>query len=217
MMPEENFVQPPRVAAWLVNLFTPAEESESIAGDLMEEFSHLASKWGVAFARRWYWRQTGKTIAHLFAAGFRTAPWSIAATVAAGFFLHRLLQRLPGAVLSKATDRYLMFWSAHFQAYLWLLDGMGMAHLLMSLLVGCAVAWAAKGREMLAAVTLALIFCPMIGAALVWVAMHGRVEGEWVLWSCADPVAIVVGGLIVRTLRSAKRDSSPKQLGMTGV
>ena len=78
------------------------------------------------------------------------------------------------------------------------------------------VALAAKGREMVAVVTLALIFCPMTGAALVWVAVHGHIEGEWMLWSCADPVAIVVGGLIVRTLRSANRDSSPKRLGMTG-
>jgi len=202
MMREENFVQPPRLAAWFIGLFTSDKEAEPIPGDLLEEFSHLAAESGVAFARRWYWRQTGKTIAHLFAAGFRTAPWSTAATLVAGFFLHRLLQRLPGAVLSKATDRYLMFWSAHFQAYLWLLNGMGMAHLLMSLLVGCTVALAAKGREMVAAMTLALIFCPMTGAALVWVAMHGHVEGEWVIWSCADPVAIVVGGLIVRTRRS---------------
>lgn len=217
MMSKADFVRPPSVAAWLVNLFTPAGESESIAGDLIEEFSHLASKSGVAFARRWYWRQTGKTIAHLFAAGFHIAPWSTAATVVAGFFLHRLLQRLPGAVLSKATDRYLMFWSAHFQAYLWLLNGMGMAHLLMSLLVGCAVALAAKGREMVAAVTLALIFFPMTGAALVWVAMHGHVSGEWMLWSCADPVAIMLGGVIVRMLRTRNQDSAPKRIGMTAV
>jgi hypothetical protein len=216
MMSKADFVRPPSVAAWLVNLFTPAKESESIAGDLIEEFSHLASKSGVSAAGRWYWRQTGKTIAHLFAAGFRTAPWSTAATVVAGFFLHRLLQRLPGAVLSKATDRYLMFWSAHFQADLWLLNGMGMAHLLLSLLVGCTVALVAKGREMVAAVTLALIFFPMTGAALVSVAVRGHVAGEWMLWSCADPVAIMVGGLIVRTLRSAHRDSSLKRLGMTG-
>jgi hypothetical protein len=217
MMSQEFSVQPPRVATWLIGLFTSDSEAEAVPGDLLEEFSHLASKSGVAFARRWYWRQTGKTIAHLFAAGFLTAPWSVAATVVAGFFLRRLLQRLPGAVLSKATDRYLMFWSAHFQAYLWLLNGIGIAHLLISLLVGCTVALAAKGREMVAAVTLALIFCPLTGAALVWVAMHGHVEGEWVIWSCADPLAIVVGGLIVRTRRSQHRDSSPKRLGVTGV
>jgi hypothetical protein len=50
---QAEFVQPPRIAVWLVNLFTPAEEAESILGDLLEEFSHLASKSGVAFARSW--------------------------------------------------------------------------------------------------------------------------------------------------------------------
>jgi hypothetical protein len=35
-------------------------------GDLLEEYSYLAPKSGVTFARRWYRRQTVKTIAHLF-------------------------------------------------------------------------------------------------------------------------------------------------------
>ena len=53
MTSEPNFVQPPRIAVWLVNLFTPAEEAESILGDLLEEYSHLESKSGVTFARSW--------------------------------------------------------------------------------------------------------------------------------------------------------------------
>ncbi len=44
MSPQADFVQPPRVAVWLVGLFAPAEESESITGDLVEEFSQLASR-----------------------------------------------------------------------------------------------------------------------------------------------------------------------------
>ena len=65
MTSKADFVQPPRIAVWLVNLFTPAKETESIPGDLLEEFSQLASKSGVTVARSWYWRQTAKTIAHL--------------------------------------------------------------------------------------------------------------------------------------------------------
>jgi len=79
-----DLVRPPRLATWLVNLFASTEE-ESILGDLLEEYSDLASKSGVAFARRWYWRQTMKTIAHLADTGFRVAPWSTAAAVAGGF------------------------------------------------------------------------------------------------------------------------------------
>ena len=41
MMPQRYFFQPPCVAVWLVNLFTPAKEAESILGDLLEEFSQL--------------------------------------------------------------------------------------------------------------------------------------------------------------------------------
>ena len=226
-----ELVQPPRIATWLVGLFISAGEDESVLGDLLEEFSQLASKSGVACARRWYWRQSLKTVAHLMIAGFRRAPWSTTAAVVGGFLLHGWLQRLPGAVLSKVTDRYLMFWSSHFQAYLWVLDGMAIAHLLASLAVGCAVALAAKGRELFATITLALVLCGMIGAAWIWIAMHGRMDVGWIVWSCADSMVIVVGGVMVRMRRShnvnsqehnsqehnsQEQDSSPKRLGVTG-
>jgi hypothetical protein len=51
MTSQAFFLQPPRIAVWLVSQFTPAEESESILGDLLEEISQLASKSGVAVAR----------------------------------------------------------------------------------------------------------------------------------------------------------------------
>ena len=112
-----DFVQPPRVATWLVNLFTSSEE-ESITGDLQEEFSQLAKKSGLAFARRWYWRQTLKTIAHLFGSAFRVAQWSTTAVVVGGFFLlpfvsqiarqgtvgrYRQIPRLSGRTISRPT------------------------------------------------------------------------------------------------------------------
>jgi hypothetical protein len=215
--------QPPRVAAWLVGLFTSDQEAESIPGDLLEEFSHAASKSGVAAARRWYWRQTAKTITHLAGAAFYSAPWLMAAVVVGGFWLHRFVSSLPDKALSAVTDKYLTFWSAHFQAYLWVLNGMGIAHLMGSLLVGCTVALVAKGREMVATVTLALVYCAMIGASMVWAATNGPLDAVgWMLWACADPFAIVVGGVIVRTRRSRnvdsqEQESSPKRLGMTGV
>lgn len=195
--------QPPRIALWLVNLFAAGEEAESILGDLLEEYSQLASKSGAAVARRWYWRQAVKTIAHLGGNGFRGAPWSTAAAVIGGFVLHRFVSGLPDKILSTVTDRYLAFWSAHFKAYIWMLNGMPIEHLIGSMFVGFVVALAAKGREMIATTTLALVFCTLIGAAVVWVAMHRQMDVAWMLWSCADPVAIVIGGAIVRTQRSA--------------
>src|SRR5271166_986219 len=83
-MSQAPFVQPPRIAVWLVDLFTPSEQAESIPGDLLEEFSEQASKSGVAHARGWYWRQSLKTAAHLIVTGFRVAPWLIAAAMIVG-------------------------------------------------------------------------------------------------------------------------------------
>jgi hypothetical protein len=48
MTSQASLVQPPRVAAWLVDLFTPGEQAESILGDILEEFSDVATKSGVA-------------------------------------------------------------------------------------------------------------------------------------------------------------------------
>jgi hypothetical protein len=200
-----GFIQPPRIASWFLNLFTLPDEEESILGDLLEEFSLLASKSGVTFARSWYWRQAVKTIAHLFATAFRVAPWSTTAAVVGGFLLHMVVSRLPDKLLSPITDKYLFYWSAHFQAYLWILKGMLIADLILSIFVGCMVALVAKGREMVATVTLVLIQCALIliGTAWVWIARPGLIGVASMLWSCVDPCAIVLGGTIVRMLRSA--------------
>jgi hypothetical protein len=195
-------IQPPRLALWLVNLFAAGEEAESILGDLLEEYSQLASNAGAAVARSWYWRQAVKTVAHLGGTGFRGAPWSTSAAVIGGFVLHRFVSGLPDKILSAVTDRYLAFWSTHFKAYIWMLNGMPIEHLIGSMFVGFVVALAAKGREMIATTTLALVFCTLIGAAVVWVAMHRQMDVAWLLWSCADPVGIVIGGAIGRTQRS---------------
>jgi hypothetical protein len=204
-----DFVQPPRIAVWLLNLFTSAKEAESILGDLLEEFSHLASKSRPLFARRWYWRQTVKTIVHLFGTGFRVAPWSTSAAVVGGYLLGGLVYELPDKVLSAVTDRYLAYWSNHFNAYLfWATDGMWMAHLILSMLVGCTVAWAAKGREMVATMTLSILLWVMVGVAYFgWVARHWPMDLalSWMLFQCAGSFATIVGGVIVRTHRSAAR------------
>jgi hypothetical protein len=200
-----DFVQPPRIASWLLNLFTPPDEEESILGDLLEEFSLLASKSGVGFARRWYWRQAVKTIADIFGTTFRVAPWSTASVVVGGFLLHRFVSGLPNRLLSAVTDKYLFYWSAHFQAYLWILKGMWPAQLILSMFVGCVVAFVAKGREMVATMTLVLVQFALIGSAWVWVAMHRPMGMAWMLWSCADPCAVVLGGAIVRMLRSGAK------------
>jgi hypothetical protein len=139
------FAQPPRIATWLLNLFTPGGEAESILGDLLEEYSHLASKSGIAFARHWYWRQTAKTIPHLAARGFRVAPWSTAVAVIGGFLLNRLVSGMSEQAIFAALHRYHIF-DRHFSAYVFFAtDGVAIGHVIASMLVGCAVALAAKG------------------------------------------------------------------------
>jgi hypothetical protein len=212
MTAQADFVRPPCVATWLVNLFTLPEE-ESIIGDLLEEYSHFSSRLGIPGARRWYWRQTVKTIAHLFAASFRVAPLATAAAVVGGFLGHVILSGLPDKLLSAITDRYLGYWQTHFAAYVfWATDGMLFAHLILSIIVGCIVALAAKGREVVATMTLALVLCGLIGSALVWIAMHRPIDVAWMLWQWADPFAIVVGGAIVRTRRITRGHSDSESL-----
>jgi hypothetical protein len=202
MTSQADFVQPPHIGTWLVNLFTPAEESESILGDLFEEYSHLASRSGVAAARSWYWRQTVKTIANLATAGLRDAPWSTTAVVVGGFLLLRFVSGLPEQAIFAVLHRYRVF-DHHFNAYVFFAtDGIAIGHVIASMFVGCMVALAAKGREMVATMTLSLVLCALIGAALLWVATHRPMDIAWMLWSCADPFAVVVGGTIVRTRRS---------------
>ena len=87
MTSQSPFVQPPRFAVWLLTLFALDDEAESILGDLLEEFTLLASSSGGPFARRWYWRQTLNTVLQLAVLGFRTSPWLTAAAIAGGFFL----------------------------------------------------------------------------------------------------------------------------------
>lgn len=205
MTPQANFAQPPRIAVWLVNLFTPTETAESILGDLVEEFTHLASKSGIAGARSWFWRQSLKTVAHLFGTGFRAAPWSTTAAVVVGFLLLRFLSGLPDKVLSAMTDRYLAYWSVHFKAYMFFAtDGMLIAHFLASIFVGCMVALAAKGREMVATMTLSLVLYGLAGVAVLAIVIGtGGVSFLGILTGLlADSLAIVIGGAIVRTRRS---------------
>jgi hypothetical protein len=205
MTTQPDFVQPPSTATWLVNLFAPTE-GESILGDLLEEYSDVSSKSGVAFAQCWYWRQTRKTIAHLAGNAFRVAPWLIAAAVLGGLLLDRLVSRLPERAIFAVLRRCQVF-DHHFSAYVFFAtDGIAIGHVIASVFVGGVVALAAKNREMVATMTLGLVLCAMTGAAvLVWVA-KGQAFMLWMLpWNVADWLAIMIGGAMVRMRRSAAK------------
>jgi hypothetical protein len=208
--------QPPRLAVWLVNLFTVSDNAEAIMGDLLEEFSQIAHQAGVIFARRWYWRQALKTIVHLIYFAYRTAPWSTSTGVAGGFLTRLLLGRLVEPTIFAVLDRY-QIPEHHFNLYVFFATtGIDIGQLLVFLFVGCVAAIGAKEREMAAATTLSLIFAAMTGAAVVnWV-----VEGHyWILWrltwNFADSFAILIGGAIIRIHRSAQHLSGNENLPNT--
>ena len=208
-------LQPPRLAVWLVNLFTVPDNAEVIMGDLLEEFSQIADQAGVVFARRWYWRQSLKTIVYLIYTAYRTAPWLTSAGVAGGMLARRLLWRWVEPTIFAFLDRY-QIPEYHFNVYVFFAStGLDIGFLIVFLLEGCIAAIVAKEREMAAATTLSLIYAALCGTAVVsWV-----VQGHWALsrltWDFADTFAILVGGAIVRTQRSAHHLSGNENLPNT--
>ncbi len=203
-MTQSDRLHPPRFAEWLVNLFTLPNNAESIPGDLLEEFSQIASGAGPVVASRWYWRQVLKTVVHLAGAAFRSAPWATTAAVVGGFLLRKLLGPLPEEAIFALLRRYQIF-DSHFGVYLFFAStGIDIGHVLVFLLVGCAVAMMARGREMAATTALALIFGAMVAFSSIVILARGGDPLLWrLLWYFADSFAIVVGGVIVRSRRSA--------------
>jgi hypothetical protein len=206
-------IQPPRLAVWLVNLFTVPDNAEAIMGDLLEEFSQIAHQAGVVFAQRWYWRQSLKTIVHLIYTAYRAAPWLTSAGVAGGSLTGRLLFKLVAPTIFAVLVRY-QIPEHHFNVYVFFAStGIDIGFLIVFLLVGCIAAIVAKEREMAAATTLTLISAAMTAAAVVSWVVGGHYRALWMLtWNFADLFAILVGGAIVRTLRSAQHPRSSENL-----
>jgi hypothetical protein len=208
--------QPPRLAVWLVNLFTVPDNAEAIMGDLLEEFSQIADQSGVVFARRWYWRQALKTIVHLICTAYRVAPWWTSAGVAGGMLAHRLLWRWVEPTIFAFLDRY-QIPEHHFNVYVFFAStGLDIGFLIVFLFEGCIAAIVAKEREMAAATTLSLISAAMTAAAVVSWVVGGHYRALWMLtWNFADLFAILLGGAIVRTQRSARHLSGNENLRNT--
>lgn len=193
----------PRGAEWLVSLF--ANREDSIAGDLSEEFTQLASQSGRTFAGRWYWRQALKSLPHLFLSAFRKSPWLSTGAVVAGFLLRRLIAHLPGAATFALVDKFGIY-EHHFALYKFLAStALDIEHVLTFLLVGCFVALLARGREMPPAIVLSLIFAAMaLLASVYFVVKGGDAAYLWRMsWYFGDSLAVILGAAFVRTTRSA--------------
>jgi hypothetical protein len=206
MTSQPRSVHPPAIAFGLISLFALGEQGESILGDLQEEFSIVAARSGARSARSWYRRQTIKTLPRLANFAFRTAPWRTLAAVVAGLLLRKLVAPLIGSATFAVLFRYEAFFEHHFRAYLFFAStGLDIEHLITFLLIGFIVAFAARGREIIATAMLAMIFAAMAVIGSTYAAIRSG-DGAllWRLtWYFADSLAIVVAGAIVRTRRLA--------------
>ncbi|MEM6647153.1 MAG: permease prefix domain 2-containing transporter, partial [Bacteroidota bacterium] len=57
--------RPPRLATWLLSHFRPRGDLDLLLGDLHEEFDDILHRSGRTEARRWYWRQTLRSLPNL--------------------------------------------------------------------------------------------------------------------------------------------------------
>ncbi len=207
MTSQAHFVQPPPVAVWLISLFALGEEGESILGDLLEEFSLLVSKSGMPSARKWYWRQTMKTVPQLAGVGFRTAPWMTTAAVVGGISLRKLLAPLVEPPIFAVLERYRVF-EHHLGTTMFFLPlAIDIGQLITFLVIGLAIALVSRQREMVATITLGLLYGPIAAAGFIYaVTKTGNDALLWRLtWIFTDAFAIVTAGAIVRMHRLANK------------
>lgn len=196
---EPRILRPPVLADWFVGFFVPEKRGEAIRGDLVEEFSKLASTSGLAAARRWYWRQSVATVAHLTGAGFFAAPWLIAGTVIGGCLA--LWFGLEWGDL--ALFRINVNLHAHGVRIFWLPWGIHAERFLVMILVGCLVALAVRGREMVTAIALSLVCAAASGFVYPqWTILH---NAEYALpprmFQVTVSFAILFGAAMVREAR----------------
>lgn len=205
-------LRPPFIASRLIGLFTSGWHDDAISGDLLEEFSDVASKSGLTYARRWYWRQSLKTIGNLIGVGLRTAPWLIPSTVIGGYLLLALGSSLPERLIVAFVE---LRWHHVVPYYtqremdahvFWLNTGIQIGHLLVSLLIGCIVAAVAKTREMVATLTLSVSLLALSVAGWFNFARLWPERALSILFiELVGIILIPIGGVLVRELRRLSR------------
>ena len=197
MMSHSSPVPPPQLAAWLMDMFSPHHQAEAIPGDLTEEFSGIAVQYGVVYARRWYWRQAIRTIGHLFGGGFRSV---------------RLLISVLGAGLLgicgiyEILQRYQVYFYIHPHAF-WVIYTIVIAFLI-PMTMGFLAAIIAKGKEMIAALTLSLLVgAPGALGLFRFLAQwndyrfHSPIVAVLLATTFVSPAAIMIGGYVSRKVR----------------
>lgn len=97
-----NTVQPPRLATWLLQRMTSGPRSESLIGDLFEQYRNRPSA-------LWYWRQAITAIVLGIGADLRAHPLLAARSVAIGWALY-FACAVPVNWLTRATRDAIIEW-----------------------------------------------------------------------------------------------------------
>jgi hypothetical protein len=146
-----------------------------------------------------------KTVPQLAGVAFRTAPWTTTAAVVGGFLLRKVLSPLVEPPIFAVLERYRVF-EHHFGTYmLFASTGIDIGHLISFLIIGFAVALVSRQREMVATITLGLIYGVMDVVGFIYVVTTSSDSALlWrFAWVFADCLVIVLAGAIVRTYRLA--------------
>jgi hypothetical protein len=195
------------------------EEQTGMQQQILDErFPDMASRYGTGRARRWYWSQSVKTIASLAVRGFRTAPWLIVTTTVTGALLLQFvtgnLQRVIMEFISLLNHHVTPYYDSKHAAsqMFWMYYTVFVGSLLLALIIGSFVAMVAKRREMIATISLGSVSLVMT-ATTFWtlVARHEAVDPVLFPKIMIDQLGasflIVIGGIIVREIRSAAPQS----------
>ena len=147
-------------------------------------------------------------MAHLAGAGFRVAPWSLTGAVLSGFALRTFGFSLPEHIIVAILHTQRPYSNLHYDFYAWLVTwGSPIIRLVEMTLVGCIVAAVAKGREIIATVVLDIVSSVIVGL-LFYLATLDRppeIPFPWIflLRNFENWMAIVLGGILIRKIRSA--------------
>jgi len=166
--------RPPRIASWVIGMFAYREQAEAIDGDLLEEFSEINVSKGASVARRWYWKQSLKTSAHLFWTAFRSAPGLIAVTTIGAFLFLWATQSLPVRLVYSLLELHSDFFDAHSYSWSFCVHyGAAIVGWIVAILLGCSIGLVAKGKEIVATATFGVF----------------RIAGAWIptillFWGC---------------------------------
>ena len=211
--------KPPRVAAWLIELFAPMECAEGVLGDLEEEFAGRLQQSGCRAARRWYRHQAVRTTVHLSWGSIRSAPWSTPAQVLASFVVGLLLYGVVSIWVARLVsnlpiyDYDISVWSWRVAAFIRLV--------LLPVALGWSIAAFARDREMVMTTLVVglVVGMSLLGVVAADVRLHVSGPGprmgpfrllthvlEIVLTQLVLPLGIVAGGM-VRRLQQLRRSA----------